>query len=84
MGIVSRVVPDDALWGEAVTLATGVAGYTAFGLRNTKEVMWHNLDTNSMAAAIALENRNQDLANKTDEVRAYMRDYAARRTAKGD
>lgn len=83
MGIVSRVVPDEALWGEAVAIATTVAGYTSFGLRNTKEVMWHNLDTDNMAAAIALENRNQELANKSDEVRAYMRDYASRRT-KGD
>ena len=41
--------------------------------------MWHNLDTNSMAAAIALENRNQDLANKHEEVRTYMREYAAPR-----
>jgi len=82
MGIVSRVVPDEALWDEAMGIATTVAGYTTFGLRNTKEVMWHNLDTNSMAAAIALENRNQDLANTQEEVRSYMRAYAARRTGR--
>jgi enoyl-CoA hydratase len=82
MGIVSRVVPDEALWEEAVALATTVAGYTTFGLRNTKEVMWHNLDTDNMAAAIALENRNQDLANKDEEVRAYMRAYAARQAGR--
>ena len=79
MGLVSRVVPDDALWDEAMSIATSVAGYTTFGLRNTKEVMWHNLDTNNMAAAIALENRNQDLANKQAEVQAYMQAYAAPR-----
>lgn len=79
MGIVSRLVPDEQLWDAAVELASGVARYTTFGLRNTKEVMWHNLDTNNMAAAIALENRNQDLANKQDEVQAYMRAYAAPR-----
>jgi enoyl-CoA hydratase len=45
--------------------------------------MWHNLDTNNMAAAIALENRNQDLANQNDEVRAYMQGYAARRRTNG-
>ena len=45
--------------------------------------MWHNLDTNSMAAAIALENRNQDLANKQDEVVTYMREYAAPRKMVG-
>jgi enoyl-CoA hydratase len=79
LGIVSRVVPDDALWDEALGIATTVAGYTTFGIRNTKEVMWHNLDTNNMAAAIALENRNQDLANKQEEVREYMQGYAAQR-----
>jgi enoyl-CoA hydratase len=83
MGLVSRVVPDDQLWDEALALATTIAGYTTFGLRNTKEVIWHNLDTNNMAAAIALENRNQDLANRSDEVRAYMRSYAARRAEGG-
>ena len=79
IGLVSRVVPDADLWDEALAVATTVAGYTTFGLRNTKEVMWHNLDTNNMAAAIALENRNQDLANKDDEVRAYMRAYQSPR-----
>jgi enoyl-CoA hydratase len=79
MGLVSRVVPDDALWDEAVAIATSVASYTTFGLRNTKEVMWHNLDTNNMAAAIALENRNQDLANKQAEVQDHMRTYSAPR-----
>ena len=79
MGIVSRLVPDEALWDEAVALASQVAAYTTFGLRNTKEVMWHNLDTNNLAAAIALENRNQDLANKSPEVRAYMQAYSAPR-----
>ena len=74
MGLVSRVVPDEELWDTALATATTVAGYTSYGLRNTKEVMWHNLDTNSMAAAIALENRNQDLGNRTEEVIAYMRE----------
>jgi len=77
IGIVSRVVPDDALWDEAVATATGIAGYTSYGLRNTKEVLWHNLDINSMAAAIALENRNQDLGAKSEEAMQYMRNYVA-------
>jgi enoyl-CoA hydratase len=77
MGIVSRVVPDDALLDEALAIATTVAGYTSYGLRNTKEVMWHNLDTNNMAAAIALENRNQELGGHTPEVRDYMAGYMA-------
>jgi len=77
MGLVSRIVSDDTLWSAAVEMATSIASYTKFGLRNTKEVMWHNLDTNNLAAAIALENRNQDLAGKTSEVVEHMRSYAA-------
>jgi enoyl-CoA hydratase len=78
MGIVSRVVADDALSSEALRLASEVAGYTTYGLRATKEVMWHNLDTNNMAAAIALENRNQIIGGMTDEVRNYMASYSTR------
>lgn len=77
MGLVSRVFPDDELADGALDLARTIAGYTKYGLRNTKEVMWHNLDTNNMAAAIALENRNQDLGNHTPEVREFMASYMA-------
>ena len=75
MGIVSRVIPDEGFLDEVMALAATIAGYTSYGLRNTKEVMWHNLDTNNMAAAIALENRNQDLGNVNPEVREFMANY---------
>ena len=75
MGIVSRVVADDALDGEMLELAGTIAGYTSYGLRNTKEVMWHNLDTPNMAACIALENRNQELGGHTPEVQEFMGSY---------
>lgn len=84
IGLVSRVVPDEGLWDEAVDMASSMAQFTAFGLRNTKEVMWLNLDVNSMPAAIAMENRNQELAVGQEEVRAYMATYAQRhRKAEG-
>jgi len=79
LGLVSRVVPDDALRDEAVALASSIAGYTAVGLQMTKEVMWANLDAPNMAAALALENRNQKLAGSTPEVQAYMDAYRAPR-----
>jgi enoyl-CoA hydratase len=78
MGLVSRVHPDEDLMGEALELARGIAGYTAFGLRRTKEVMWHNLEAPSLAAAIALENRNQELGVHEPEVLEYMRSYSER------
>jgi enoyl-CoA hydratase len=79
LGLVSRVVADDALLDEAIALATQIAGYTAVGLRMTKEVMWANLDAPNMNAAIALENRNQTIAGRDPEVQAYMDTYTARR-----
>ena len=77
MGIVSRVIPDEISGPSRSHWRQVLPAYTAHGLRNTKEVMWHNLDTNNMAAAIALENRNQDLANQNEEVRSFMRAYMA-------
>jgi enoyl-CoA hydratase len=78
MGLVSRVVLDDELAGAALDLASSVAGYTSFGLRRTKEVMWHNLDASSLAAAIAMENRNQELGAQDPEVLAFMQEYGSR------
>jgi enoyl-CoA hydratase len=78
MGIVSRVCADEDLESVALDLASGVAGYTKFGLRRTKEVLWHNLDAPSLASAIAMENRNQELAVQEPEVIEYMRQYGER------
>jgi enoyl-CoA hydratase len=82
MGIVSRVVADEELLEHALDTARVMAGYTRTGLLNTKEVLWHNVDTPSLAAAIALENRNQSLAGMTPEVREYMANYRDRTTGR--
>jgi enoyl-CoA hydratase len=78
MGLVSRVVADDELAGAALEMAGGIAGYTRFGLRRTKEVMWHNLEAPSLASAVAMENRNQELGAVEPEVIEYMRAYGQR------
>ncbi len=75
MGIVSQVFEDERLDAESLGIARTVAGYTSAGLRMTKEVMWANLDAPNLEACLAVENRNQDLAGRTDEVREYMRRY---------
>lgn len=77
-GFVSRVFERDGLLAGTLAVAETVAGYTAFGLRRTKEVMWHNLDAPNLAMAIALENRNQELGAQHPEVTEYMRSYADR------
>lgn len=78
IGLVSRIVDDEALRDEALALAEAIAGYTTFGLRRTKEVLWHNLDAQSLGAALAIENRNQELAVHQPEVQEYMRAYGER------
>jgi enoyl-CoA hydratase len=80
LGIVSQVFEDDGFLDAALAVAEGIAAYTGIGLRMTKEVMWANLDTPNMAACIALENRNQEIAGKSAEVQEYMRAYSGRIT----
>ena len=64
-------------------VARAVAGYTAVGLRLTKEAMWVNLDAADLATCLALENRNQDLAGQSSEVKDYMLRYRERIALKG-
>ena len=82
MGLVSRVVPDDQLVAAAVELASQVAAYSRTGLLLTKEVMWQNLDNPSLAGAIAVENRNQNIASRTAEIQEYMAAFKEKRPAR--
>jgi len=83
MGIVARLFDDEELAERTLQAARAVAGYTAVGLRMTKEAMWANLDASDLASCLALENRNQDLAGQSEEVRASMRRYRDRIGSQG-
>ncbi|HEX4017744.1 MAG TPA: enoyl-CoA hydratase-related protein [Frankiaceae bacterium] len=78
MGLVSEVVPSDELMPAALAYADMVAAHTHTGLVLTKEVLWHNVDSTSMPAAIAIENRNQSLAMQSPDVKAHMQAYTQR------
>jgi enoyl-CoA hydratase len=80
IGLVSQLVPDAELEARALAYAKGLAAYTRTGLVLTKEVLWHNVDVPSMAAAIALENRNQRLAQSAPDVQQFMSAYRRRTT----
>ena len=84
MGLVSRVAPDADLIEHALAYARQVATYTRTGLVMTKEVLWHNVDNPSMTAAIALENRNQTVANRAPDVQAHMEHYRQRTMGRTD
>ncbi|HXJ35947.1 MAG TPA: enoyl-CoA hydratase-related protein [Candidatus Eisenbacteria bacterium] len=67
LGLVSRVVADDALREAVLDLASTMCGYSPHGLAMTKKVLWSNLETGSLEAAIDLENRNQLLVRMTTQ-----------------
>jgi enoyl-CoA hydratase len=75
MGLVSRVVADDEVVAEAVRIAEGMCKFSAYGLQMTKQVLWANLETPSLAAAIELEDRNQLMLGMTDNLPEAIRSF---------
>ncbi len=75
MGLVTKVVPDDELLDAALETAALIAANSPFGVWMTKEVMWSNLETPSLQAAIDLENRTQILALQTDDATEQRRAF---------
>jgi enoyl-CoA hydratase len=68
IGLVSRVLPDDVVVEHAIHTAEQMCRFSAYGLQMTKQVCWANLETNSLAAAIDLEDRNQLLLGNTENL----------------
>jgi enoyl-CoA hydratase len=65
IGLVNRVVPADRLLDEALATARLIAANSPFGVQLTKEGLQLAVDTPSLHAALALENRQQALASRT-------------------
>jgi enoyl-CoA hydratase len=65
MGLVSRVVPDERLFDVAIDLAEQICAHSPHGVAMTKRVLWSNLETGSLHAAMDLEARNQLLVRMT-------------------
>jgi enoyl-CoA hydratase len=79
IGLVSRVVPDGDTVDAALEIADAIVGNSPFGVWMTKEVMWANLETGSMQAAIDLENRTQILTTFTEDLPEAMRAFLEKR-----
>ncbi|HSP98097.1 MAG TPA: enoyl-CoA hydratase-related protein [Candidatus Dormibacteraeota bacterium] len=67
IGMVSRVCADAELSDAALDLAEQLCGWSPHGVAMTKKVLWSNLETGSLEAAIDLENRNQLLVRLTTQ-----------------
>lgn len=67
MGLVSRVVPDAKLLDAALDVADQICAHSPHGVAMTKRVLWSNLETGSLHAAMDLEARNQLLVRMTTQ-----------------
>jgi enoyl-CoA hydratase len=65
IGLVSRVVPDAQLLDTALATAEQISAHSPHGVAMTKRVLWSNLETGSLHAAMDLEARNQLLVRMT-------------------
>lgn len=66
-GLVSRVVPDDAMAAAAEPLIEAMLTTSPMGLRLTKEALRMAIDAPSLESAIAMEDRNQILCATAPE-----------------
>jgi enoyl-CoA hydratase len=67
IGLVSRVVPDAQLLDAAHDVADQICAHSPHGVAMTKRVLWSNLETGSLHAAMDLEARNQLLVRMTTQ-----------------
>ena len=75
MGLVSRVVPDDELLGEALATAARMCEFSPYGLAMTKDILWANLENPSLQAAIEIEDRNQLMLGFTENLPEAIRAF---------
>lgn len=81
-GLVSRLVQDDQILPAALELANAVLANSPFSIRQSKQMMWSNLEAPSLDAALELENRAQILATMTDDFTEASRAFAEKRAPK--
>jgi enoyl-CoA hydratase len=81
IGLVSRVVDDDALMQEALATARLIRANSPTGVWMTKEVMWSQLEVGSLQAGIDLENRTQIMTSFTEDMGEAVGAFLERRPA---
>ncbi len=75
MGLVSRVVDDDAVLAEALDIAGEMCRFSPYGLAMTKDITWVNLENPSLESAIEIEDRNQLMLGFTDNLPEAIRAF---------
>jgi enoyl-CoA hydratase len=75
MGLVSRVVGDDAVLAEALSMADRICAFSPYGVAMTKDILWVNLETTSLDSAIEIEDRNQLMLGFTENLPEAIRAF---------
>lgn len=79
IGLVTDVVEPEGLLERALGTAAMIVGNSPVGMALTKQVVQHNVDAPSLEAALAIENRNQVLATRTDDMVEALRAFRQKR-----
>jgi enoyl-CoA hydratase/carnithine racemase len=82
IGLVNRVVPEDALLDESFAIAEQIAANTPFGVTLTKRVLNANVDAGSLSQAVEVENRGQTLATRGQDFREALAAFREKRPPK--
>ena len=80
IGLVTDVVPDDALEDAVLAKAAEIMLNSPIGVALTKEGMWSALEIPGLQAAIDLENRQQIMASFSDDAAEARRARSEKRT----
>jgi enoyl-CoA hydratase len=75
MGLVSRVTDDGAVLDEALSMASRICDFSAYGVAMTKDILWVNLETTSLESAIEIEDRNQLMLGFTENLPEAIRAF---------
>lgn len=78
IGLVSDVVDDGDEVTRALAMAETIAGNSPFGMRMTKQIL--SSAPASLEAAVAIENRSQVLASRTDDMREAIAAFREKRS----
>jgi enoyl-CoA hydratase/carnithine racemase len=78
-GLVSEVVPDADLAAAAEPYLKEMLTTSPMGLRLTKDCLNMTIDAPGLEAAMAMENRNQVLCSRTEDVKEGMRAFLEKR-----
>lgn len=81
-GLVSRVVPDAELDRAAEEMARKILRNSPLGVRLTKECLRYSVDAPALETAIAMEDRNQILTTRTNDVREGIAAFLEKREPK--